>query len=366
MISFLDLQKLNVPYQAQFEEKLNQILAKGWFILGEEVSEFEQNFANYCGTKHCIGVGNGLDALILIFKAYIQLGKIKKGDEVIVPANTYIASILAIQEAGLIPVLVEPKEETYTINPDLIEEKITTKTKAILVVHLYGQIAEMEIINAIALQKNLLVIEDAAQAHGAIYKNDKKAGNLSDAAGFSFYPGKNLGALGDAGAITTNDDELAMTIKSIRNYGSEVKYQNEIKGVNSRLDELQAAFLNVKLPNLDSDNNRRKDIAKRYLLEIKNDKIKLPFYDFSDNHVFHLFVIQCNNRYDLQNYLKLNGIQTMIHYPIPPHKQKAFKEWNQLTFPLTEKIHDEVLSLPISPVLSYNEIGFVIEKLNRY
>ncbi len=366
MISFLDLQKLNAPYQAQFQEKLKQVLDNGWFILGKEGQIFETNFATYCGTKHCIGVGNGLDALTLIFKSYIQLGKLKNGDEVIVPANTYIASILAIQEAGLIPVLVEPKEETYTINPDLIEEKITTRTKAILVVHLYGQIAEMELINAIALQKNLLVVEDAAQAHGAILKNGKKAGNLSNAAGFSFYPGKNLGALGDAGAITTNDDDLAKTIKSLRNYGSEVKYQNEIKGVNSRLDELHAAFLNVKLPNLDADNNRRKEIAKRYLFEIKNVKIRLPFYDFSDSHVFHLFVIQCNSRHDFQDYFNSNGIQTLIHYPIPPHKQKAFEEWNHLSFPITEKIHDEVLSLPISPVLSDDEVDEIIKVINEF
>lgn len=366
MISFLDLQKLNAPYQAQFNDKFNQILNKGWFILGDEVQEFEINFATYCGTKHCIGVGNGLDALTLIFKAYIQLGQLKKGDEVIVSANTYIASILAIQEAGLVPILVEPNEKTYTINPDLIKEKTTSKTKAILVVHLYGQIAEMDLINAIAIQNNLLVIEDAAQAHGAIFINGKKAGNLSNAAGFSFYPGKNLGALGDAGAITTNDDELAKTIKSVRNYGSEVKYKNEIKGVNSRLDELQAAFLNIKLPNLDADNNRRKEIAKRYLFEIKNEKIKLPFYDFSDNHVFHLFVIQCNNRYDLQDYLNSNGIQTLIHYPIPPHKQKAFQEWNDLSFPITKKIHDEVLSLPISPVLTDQDVDLIIKEINKF
>lgn len=366
MISFLDLQKLNAPYQAQFNDKFNQILNKGWFILGDEVQEFEINFATYCGTKHCIGVGNGLDALTLIFKAYIQLGQLKKGDEVIVSANTYIASILAIQEAGLVPILVEPNEKTYTINPDLIKEKTTSKTKAILVVHLYGQIAEMDLINAIAIQNNILVIEDAAQAHGAIFINGKKAGNLSNAAGFSFYPGKNLGALGDAGAITTNDDELAKTIKSVRNYGSEVKYKNEIKGVNSRLDELQAAFLNIKLPNLDADNNRRKEIAKRYLFEIKNEKIKLPFYDFSDNHVFHLFVIQCNNRYDLQDYLNSNGIQTLIHYPIPPHKQKAFQEWNDLSFPITKKIHDEVLSLPISPVLTDQDVDLIIKEINKF
>jgi len=292
MIKFLDLQKINAVYQESFQEKLKLVLDKGWFILGDEVQSFETNFANYCGTKYCIGVGNGLDALVLIFKGYIQLGKLQKGDEVIVPANTYIASILAILQTDLIPVLVEPRLETYNINPDLIADKITSKTKAILAVHLYGQLAEMEKINAIAKEHNLLVIEDAAQAHGAI-SNHLRAGNLSDAAAFSFYPGKNLGALGDAGAITTNDESLANILYSLRNYGSEKKYHNEFIGTNSRLDELQAAFLNVKLPHLDSDNEKRKAIAKRYLSEIKNDKIILPTWDLSDNHVFH-FVCDSN------------------------------------------------------------------------
>jgi dTDP-4-amino-4,6-dideoxygalactose transaminase len=366
MIPFLDLQKINARYQVEFNAKLTQIIDKGWFVLGDEVTAFEQNFANYCGTKYCVGVGNGLEALILIFKAYIVMGKLNKNDEVIVPSNTYIASILAIQEAGLVPVLVEPNKDTFNLNPYLIEAKITSKTKAILPVHLYGQLAEMDEINAIAQKHNLLVIEDAAQAHGANYKNGKKAGNLSDAAGFSFYPGKNFGALGDAGAVTTDDELLAKTIKSLRNYGSEIKYQNEIKGVNSRLDELQAAFLNVKLPNLDVENNQRKEIAKRYLLEINNDKIKLPFYDFSDNHVFHLFVIQCVNRIEIQNYLLKNGVATMIHYPIPPHKQKAFESWNQLSFPITEKIHNEVLSLPLHPFLTTDEVNLIIELVNNY
>ncbi|HRA71911.1 MAG TPA: DegT/DnrJ/EryC1/StrS family aminotransferase, partial [Flavobacterium sp.] len=308
-------------------------------------------------------------ALVLIFKGYIQLGKLQKGDEVIVPANTYIASILAILEADLVPVLVEPKLETYNLNPDLISEKITSKTKAILAVHLYGQLAEMEKINAIAIQNNLLVIEDAAQAHGAI-SNFRKSGNLSNAAAFSFYPGKNLGALGDGGAVVTNDSELAKVIQSLRNYGSEAKYQNEFIGVNSRLDELQAAFLNVKLPNLDAENTIRKAIAKRYLSEIKNDKIVLPTLSLrgttQSNHVFHLFVIRTENREKLQQYLLENGIQTMIHYPIAPHKQKAFSSWNDLSFPITEKIHNEILSLPISPVMTDDEVGFVISILNKY
>lgn len=367
MIRFLDLNKINKPYETAFQEKLQSVMNSGWYILGNEVKTFEENFANYCQTKHCIGVGNGLDALVLIFKAYIQLGKLQKGDEVIVPANTYIASILAILQADLIPILVEPKLETYNINPDLIPDKITTKTRAILAVHLYGQLADMNAINEIANQHNLLVIEDAAQAHGASLDfRLKKSGNLSDAAAFSFYPGKNLGALGDGGAVTTNDEELAKTIKSLRNYGSETKYYNDFIGVNSRLDELQAAFLNVKLTDLDSDNEKRKSVAKRYISEIKNDKIALPFWDNSANHVFHLFVIRTQNRNKLQQYLLENGIETLIHYPVAPHKQKALSSYNNLSFPITEKIHEEVLSLPISPVITNDEVGFIIEILNQY
>jgi dTDP-4-amino-4,6-dideoxygalactose transaminase len=370
MIKFLDLKKINEPYEIAFQEKLKTVLANGWYILGNEVKEFETNFAQYCGANYCIGVGNGLDALTLIFKAYIQLGKLQKGDEVIVPANTYIASILAILQADLVPVLIEPKLETYNIYPSLIQNAITTKTKAILTVHLYGQLAEMDAIDEIARENNLLVIEDAAQAHGAINNQKSVIKNLQTSAAYSFYPGKNLGALGDGGAVVTNDTELAKTIQSLRNYGSKIKYQNDFIGVNSRLDELQAAFLNLKLPNLDSDNEKRRIIAKRYLSEIKNDKIILPFWDFSNNHVFHLFVIRTQNRADLQNYLAANNIETMIHYPIPPHQQKAFSSeslgWNNLSFPITEKIHNEVLSLPISPVLTNDEVSSVIEALNRY
>ncbi len=377
MIPFLNLKKVNVPYEMALQEKMKQFLAMGWYVLGNEVKTFEANFANYCGAKHCIGVGNGLDALILIFKAYIQLGKLQKGDEVIVPANTYIASILAVLQADLIPVLVEPKLETYTINPDLIEEKITSKTRAILPVHLYGQLCEMEQINAIAKKHNLLVIEDAAQAHGSKLEagswmlEETRAGNLSNAAAFSFYPSKNLGALGDGGAITTNDDELAEVLFSMRNYGSKVKYENDIIGVNSRLDELQAAFLNVKLPHLNTENQIRRQIAKRYLSEIKNDKIVLPTWSLrgtkqSQNHVFHLFIIRTSNRNELQNYLKENGIETMIHYPIPPHQQKALPNWNHLSFPITEKIHDEVLSIPMNATLTTDEIDHIITTLNNY
>jgi dTDP-4-amino-4,6-dideoxygalactose transaminase len=374
MIPFLDLKRINAPHETAFQDKMKTVLANGWYILGEEVKAFESNFASYCGTKYCIGVGNGFDALTLIFKGYIQLGKLQKGDEVIVPANTYIASILAILEAHLIPVLVEPKWETYNINPDLIEEKITSKTKAILVVHLYGQLAEMEAINAIAQNNNLLIVEDAAQAHGAIANSKfkipnsklQKAGNLSDVAAFSFYPGKNLGALGDGGAIVTNDSALAKIVFSLRNYGSETKYYNDYAGVNSRLDELQAAFLNVKLPHLDIENDQRRAIARRYLSEIKNDKFVLPYWDHSKNHVFHLFVIRTENRMELQKYLHENGIQTVIHYPVPPHKQKALPDYNMLSFPITEKIHETVLSLPISPVLTAEEVTFIIAILNKY
>ena len=366
MIHFLNLKKINQPFEVAFQEKMKQFLEGGWYILGNEVKQFETDFAAYCGTRYCIGVGNGLDALVLIFKAYIQLGKLQKGDEVIVPANTYIASILAVLQADLIPVLVEPRLETYNINPEEIEAKITSKTKAILPVHLYGQLCEMKAINEISKKHNLLVIEDAAQAHGSQFSENEKAGNLGHAAAFSFYPGKNLGALGDAGAITTNDDELANVLFSMRNYGSKVKYENEIIGVNSRLDELQAAFLNIKLKQLDSENEFRRSMAKRYLSEIKNDKIILPNWDFSQNHVFHLFVIRTSNRLGLQNYLKENGIETMIHYPIPPHKQKALVNWNQLSFPITEKIHSEVLSIPLNSGLKASEIQHIITVLNKF
>jgi dTDP-4-amino-4,6-dideoxygalactose transaminase len=379
MIPFLDLKKINEPYETAFQEKLEVVLDKGWYILGDEVKGFETSFAKYCGTEYCIGTGNGFDALVLIFKAYIELGKLQIGDEVIVPANTYIASILAIIQADLVPVLVEPKLETYNIDPDLISKKITSKTKVILAVHLYGQLADMDAINEIAAANDLLVIEDAAQAHGAEidfrFKNEDfrlqnsekiKAGNLSDAAAFSFYPGKNLGALGDGGAVVTDGYELSRTIQSMRNYGSEVKYHNDHKGINSRLDELQAAFLNVKLHHLDSDNERRRVIARRYLTEINNKKIVLPYWNLSNNHVFHLFVIRTKNRTELQEYLNQNGIQTVIHYPIPPHKQKALSEWNNLSFPITEKIHDEILSIPMSSVLTAEEVDCIITALNKY
>ncbi len=366
MINFLDLKQINLNYKAAFLEAFSQVLESGWFIQGEALKTFEQQFAEYCGTKHCIGVANGLDALILILEAYKQTGVMQEGDEVIVPSNTYIASILAISKAGLVPVLVEPSLGDCLINPALIEAKITPKTKAILPVHLYGQLCDMDAINAIAAKHGLKVIEDSAQSHGAMSRNSKKSGNLGDVSGFSFYPGKNLGALGDAGAITTNDDEMAEVLYALRNYGSEIKYKNKFKGVNSRLDELQAAFLTIKLGRLDADNEQRKTVADFYLDKIKNDKIILPERHTREGHVWHLFVIRTANREELQQYLMDNGVQTVIHYPIAPHKQEAYSEWKDMQFPVSEKIHNEVLSLPISNVLNEEDMNTVVTLLNQY
>ena len=361
MIKFLDLEKINNRFRKKFDEKIKNILDSGWYLLGKNDEEFEQHFAQYCGTKYCIGVGNGLDALTLIINAY----GFGKGDEIIVPANTYIASILSISYNGCTPVLVEPDINTYNINPDLIEEKITDKTKAILLVHLYGQAVQMDKIWALAKKYNLKVIEDSAQAHGAIYQG-KRAGNLGDASGFSFYPGKNLGCIGDGGCVTTNDKELADKIRALRNYGSNIKYHNIYQGVNSRLDEIHAAILDVKLPYLDSDNQRRRDIANYYLNNIKNDKIIMrKAYDENAN-VWHVFPIRTKNRDAFQEYLKQNDIQTLIHYPIPPHKQEAYKEWNNLSFPITEEIHKTILSLPISPVMTDEEVKKVVEITNAW
>ena len=365
MIKFLDLQKINAQYKNELQQAFARVLDSGWYIMGAELRKFEEDFANYCGTKQAIGVANGLDALILIIRAYKEIGFFSEGDEILVPSNTYIASVLAISANNLIPVLIEPNLNTYNIDPLIIESKITLRTKAILPVHLYGQLCDMVSINAIAKKHNLKVIEDCAQAHGAILEN-RKAGNWGDAAGFSFYPGKNLGALGDGGAITTNDDELATCLRALLNYGSQVKYQNLYKGVNSRLDELQAALLMVKLNNLDSETENKRNIANRYLSEIVNKKIVLPKVENDLAHVWHLFVIRTKNRNKLQEYLADRNIQTVIHYPIPPHKQIAYKEWNSLSFPISEKIHEEVLSLPLSPVMSTEEVDKVIEILNAY
>lgn len=365
MIKFLDLQKINAQYKEELVNISNQIINSGWYILGESVKKFEQQFADYCGTKYCIGVANGLDALVLILRAYIELGRLKKGDEVLVPANTYIATILAISENGLTPILVEPDEITFNIDLSQIEKVISSQTKAIIPVHLYGQAVDMTILGQIASKYDLLVIEDAAQAHGACHEG-KRCGNLGDAAGFSFYPGKNLGALGDGGAITTNDTALAHMVRVLRNYGSKEKYHNQVIGYNSRLDELQAGFLSIKLSSLDKDTSQRRKIAKRYSTEIKNPLISLPMWKDDDSHVFHLYVIKTQNRNHLQEYLNKKGIQTVIHYPIPPHKQQAYAKWNNLSYPVTEKIHQEVLSIPISPVLDNQDVTKIIEAINAY
>lgn len=365
MIPFLDLKGINAQYRAELIEACTKVIDSGWYVQGNEHKEFEKEFAQYCGTKYAIGVANGLDALILILRAYKELGIMKDGDEVIVPSNTYIASILAISQNNLVPVLVEPDIETYLIDPTKIEEKITSKTKAIMPVHLYGQTCQMDKINAIAKKHNLKVVEDSAQSHGA-YFADKRSGNLGDASGFSFYPGKNLGALGDGGAVTTNDEELANAIKALGNYGSHKKYENLYKGVNSRLDEMQAAMLRVKLRYLDEEVNKRREIANYYLQNIKNENIVLPTLRVEDNHVWHLFVIRTDKREELQNYLLESGVQTLIHYPLAPHKQEAYKEWKNESFPISEQIHEEVLSLPISGVQSLEDTINIVEILCDY
>lgn len=364
MIPFLDLKAVNQQYRDELVAAATRVIDSGWYITGSELETFEQNFAKYCGTKHCIGVANGLEALILTLRAWMLLGRLKEGDEVIVPANTYIASILAISANKLVPVLVEPDTTTCNLSPENTTAAITDKTKAILPVHLYGQLADMTQIINIAKQHNLLVLEDAAQAHGASFEG-VRAGNFGDAAGFSFYPGKNLGALGDAGAITTNDDELAQTLRALRNYGSHEKYKNIYQGTNSRLDEIQAAMLNVKLGYLDDEIAHRRQIAKAYLDGIDNPAITLPAY-YGDSHVWHLFVIRCESRDELQQYLTDNGVQTLIHYPIAPHKQQAYEQWNDLSYPVTEAMHQQVLSLPISPVLNMDDVKTVIDLCNQY
>lgn len=369
MIPFLDLKSINSQYRAELIEACTRVIDSGWYIGGNELAQFEQNFAEYCGVKFAIGVANGLDALILTLRAWKELGKLNDGDEVIVPSNTYIASILAITANNLTPVLVEPDINTYNIDPNKIEAAITPKTKVILPVHLYGQLAEMPAIMAIAKKYNLLVLEDSAQSHGAEIKGIK-AGNWGDASGFSFYPGKNLGALGDAGAVTTNNEELAQMLRALRNYGSHEKYKNLVPGVNSRLDEIQAAMLDVKLKYLENEIKNRRELAKLYLEGIQNPFIQLPLFNIDARnyiqHVWHLFVIQTEYRDELYNFLKNNGVQTLIHYPVPPHKQHAYKEWNELSFPLTERIHDEVLSLPIGPTQTTEETKYIIELCNIF
>lgn len=369
MIPFLDLKKINQQYRDDLITACTRVIDSGWYIGGSELEAFERNFADYCGTTFAIGVANGLDALILTLRAWKVLCRLQDGDEVIVPSNTYIASILAITANNLTPVLVEPDLHSFNICPEKIQAAITTKTKVILPVHLYGQLADMPAIMRIAQQYDLLVLEDSAQSHGASI-DGKKAGTWGDASGFSFYPGKNLGALGDAGAVTTNDVELAQMLRALRNYGSHEKYKNLVPGVNSRLDEIQAAMLDVKLKYLDQDVAHRRKIANLYLTQINHPHIQLPLMDINaeayEQHVWHLFVIRTSYREALQKYLAEHDVQTLIHYPIPPHHQQAYKEWNQLSFPTSEQIHAEVLSLPIGPTLTVEEAQKVIQLCNSF
>ena len=365
MIKFLDLQKTNSQYSKELKEAASRVIDSGWYLMGKELESFETQFANYCGVKFCLGVANGLDALRLIFKAYIEMGIMQKGDEVIVPANTYIATILAISDNGLIPVLVEPNKENYNLDSTLIEQVVTIKTKAIITVHLYGQNSCDEKILAICKKYKLKLIEDGAQSHGAEW-NGKISGGIGDAAGHSFYPGKNLGALGDAGAVTTNDVELSKMISALRNYGSYVKYENQYQGLNSRLDEIQAAFLNVKLKHIKTDIEGRRAAANFYLQKITNPLIVLPKLVRQESHVWHLFVIRTVKRNELQKYLKEKGIQTLIHYPIPAHKQLAYKEFNNLRFPITEQIQNEILSLPLSSTMSRVDLKKIVKEVNLF
>lgn len=371
MIKFLDLKKINDSFEPELSQAIQKVLNSGWYLTGEENKAFEEEFAAFVGTKHAIGVANGLDALRLILKAYLEMGVMNEGDEIIVPANTFIASVLAISDNKLEPVLVEPEAGSFNLDASKIEENITPRTRAIMLVHLYGQNAMNPRIQEIIDRYNLKLIEDSAQSIGAIYSG-KKTGALGHASGHSFYPGKNLGCLGDGGAVTTNDDELATLIRSLANYGSKKKYHCEYKGLNSRLDEIQAAVLRVKLKRLDADNKRRREIAQYYISNIKNPHIVLPTLKdataIEDNEtaVWHLFVIRCAKRDTLQSFLAENDVQTLIHYPIPPHKQEAYPEMTSLSFPVTEQIHDEVLSLPISPVMGDEEVKKVVDVVNRF
>ena len=370
MISFLDLKSINQACREELIEACTRVIDSGWYIGGSELQQFESSYAEYCGTKHCIGVANGLDALVLVIRAWKELGYLNEGDEILVPSNTYIASILAISENGLVPVLVEPDPATFNICPVRAEAAITEKTKAILPVHLYGRLADMPAIMALAGRANLLVLEDSAQSHGASLEG-KKAGNWGHASGFSFYPGKNLGALGDAGAVTTNDDLLANTLRALRNYGSHEKYKNLYRGVNSRLDEIQAACLSVKLKYLEEQTSHRRQIADLYTRAIVNPCIVLPVNgDFdtlkNSSHVWHVYTVMCEQRDALQKHLLDQGVQTLIHYPIPPHHQKAYSNLCDVSLPVSEKIHQQILSLPMGPTLSLSDAEAVAQACNSF
>lgn len=367
MINFLNLKKINNTDEQELINAATDVIRSGHYLFGKNTELFENTFAGYTGSRHAIACGNGLDALRLIIRAYKELGKINDGDEIIVPANTYIASVLAISDNNLIPVFCEPEESTFNMNPLKIEELISPKTKAIMPVHLYGRIAQMEVINRIASKNDLLVIEDNAQAVGAIDSTTgKRSGSLGNAAGHSFYPGKNLGALGDAGAVTTDDKELAACIRALANYGSEIKYENIYQGLNSRMDEIQAAFLNVKIRHLDEDNQLRRDIARLYTEGINHPDIIKPEPVYGNDHIYHLYVIRIKNRDALRKYLSEKGIQTLIHYPIPPHQQVCYSEFNTQYLPVTDKLCKEILSLPISPVMNRSEIDYVINTVNCF
>lgn len=370
MIPFLDLKAINQQHRKDLIDAATRVIDSGWYVLGQEVKAFEKEFAAYCGTSHCVGMANGLDALVLTLRAWKEMGKLQEDDEVIVPANTYIASVLAVTENRLKPVLVEPDAGSYNLCPDKVRAAITSKTKAIVAVHLYGQLAPMQTLMAIADEHGLLVLEDSAQAHGAMV-DGKRAGNWGHASGFSFYPGKNLGALGDAGAMTTNDPELAKTVRALGNYGSHQKYENLYQGLNSRLDEMQAALLSVKLKHLDVETRVRQQIAVAYAKGIHNPLILLPIdhdatVDTLVHHAFHLFVVRVQQRAAFQAHLKVAGVDTLIHYPIPPHQQQAYRGYSGLQLPLTEKIHQEVVSLPIGPMMQRNQVQAVIAACNSY
>lgn len=365
MINFIDVLKVNKYYQTELEEAARRVISSGKYLIGEELDAFEINYAKFCGTEYALGTGNGLDSLRLIFRAYIELGVMNRGDEVIVPANTYIATIIAITDNGLIPVFVEPNLITYNLDSSRIERVLTSKTKAVLTVHLYGQISIDNEILSICLINNLKLIEDGAQSHGAKW-NEKFSGGIGDAGAHSFYPAKNLGALGDAGAVTTNDKALAECVKTLRNYGSIVKYQNKFQGYNSRLDEIQAAFLNVKLKYQKDEILARRKVARQYLEEIDNPLIRLPQVLKDEGHVWHLFVVRTKKRQALQKYLMDKGIETLIHYPIPPHQQQAYHNCFNISLPITELLHNEVLSIPMSPVLRQDEVSSIIDNLNDF
>lgn len=370
MIPFLDLKQLNAPYMEELKAAAADVVESGWYIRGRFCQQFETAFAGYCGVKHGVGVGNGLDALTLMLRAEIELGRLQKGDEVLVPANTYIATILAITAAGLAPVLVEPDEATFNLDPSRLATACTAKTKAIMAVHLYGRLAAMDEICAFAKERNLLVFEDCAQAHGAEH-GLKKAGSFGDAAAFSFYPTKNLGTLGDAGMVVTDDDELAKVVRALGNYGSAEKYVNRYQGVNSRLDEMQAALLLKKLPQLDCWNQRRREIAARYIAEIKNPAVILPKTADAD-HVFHIFAVRAESaaaRVQLQQFLQARGVESMVHYPIPPHLQEAYcnEPWaKNVHLPITEALAKQELSLPMGPYLTDAQVAQVIEAVNAF